>query len=586
MALFSFKEESIMNEENKNLEEFFDEEDNANEMNDFGRETKSWPLTVITVVILAILALIIGGITYLSTANRLEKNKKETIDEMYQVEAECMENADQISGEMIDELNSIKDYLTSVEESISANESLLSEYSETSENGYSELSVTYKDSTQKIGNDFSQMNSQIKTTKENIETLIKELEGKGSTNQNELKTQYNTIKESITTIDKEFSDSHEKINDLIKELSSKEDSNSKELASKLKTMESSLSKIETENMSQIKDTLTDMEDKYTKLISDLEALVNADFDELDQTINNKFDSLSLSFTQGNDSTKEELDKINENIQLVFQFVSDGKELIASAITDKGIAQNRDAIFSVLANGISIIGTDVANVESEKMLEGTRVYDGLNNSYVDGSMPDRGAQEDFVPSGIDQRTYESGYYPNSWTVDTSNAYNRGYTDGKADVPNAHISYIYHEHKLSDGTVVSADYISDHEDGCICQPVYNIHHHSGSPTYGGGCYSVRHEEEVDEHCGGSATTDWGVGYGEYWYCNKCGARMDGNYGQCEQVVGHHTEVYYTLGCGKAEGGNDGINHYRCGCGKKDYATAGEDADIVSATIVYED
>lgn len=585
MALFSFKEESIMNEENKNLEEFFDEEDNANEMNDFGRETKSWPLTVITVVILAILALIIGGITYLSTANRLEKNKKETIDEMYQVEAECMENADQISGEMIDELNSIKDYLTSVEESISANESLLSEYSETSENGYSELSVTYKDSTQKIGNDFSQMNSQIKTTKENIETLIKELEGKGSTNQNELKTLYNTIKESITTIDKEFSDSHEKINDLIKELSSKEDSNSKELASKLKTMESSLSKIETENMSQIKDTLTDMEDKYTKLISDLEALVNADFDELDQTINNKFDSLSLSFTQGNDSTKEELDKINENIQLVFQFVSDGKELIASAITDKGIAQNRDAIFSVLANGISIIGTDVANVESEKMLEGTRVYDGLNNTYVDGSMPEREHQEDFVPSGIEQRTYESGYYPNSWTVDTSNAYNRGYTDGKADVPNAHISYIYHEHKLGDGTVVSADYTSDHADGCICQPVYNIHHHSGSPAYGGGCYSVRHEEEVDEHCGGSATTDWGVGYGEYWYCNKCGARMDGNYGQCEQVTGHHTEVYYTLGCGKAEGGNDGIDHYRCGCGKTDYATAGEDATIHEATIVFD-
>jgi len=575
-----------MNEDNNRLEDFFDEEETVNEVNDFGKTNTLRPTVIAGIMsgIIIVLAAAIIGLTHLS--DKMEKSKKDTIDEMYQIETECLENADQISGEMIDELNSIKDYLTSVEESIAANESLLSEYSQSGENGYSELSVSYKDSTQKIGNDFNQMNSQIKTTKENIETLIKELEGKGNTNQSELKNQYNTIKESITTIDKEFSNSHEKINDLIKELSSKEDSNSKELASKLKTMESSLSKIENENMSQIKDTLTDMEDKYTELINDLEALMNADFDELDQTINNKFDSLSLSFTQGNDSTKEELDKINESIQLVFQFVSDGKELIASAITDKGITQNKDAIFSVLANGISIIGTDVANVESEKMLEGTRVYDGLNNTYVDGSMPERDHQEDFVPSGIEQRTYESGYYPNSWTVDTSNAYNRGYTDGKADVPNANISYLYHEHKLDDGTVVSADYTSDHADGCICQPVYNIHHHSGSSTYGGGCYTVRHEEQVDEHCGGSATTDWGVGYGEYWYCNKCGARMDGNYGQCEQVVGHHTEVYYTLGCGKAEGGNDGINHYRCGCGKKDYATAGEDADIASATIVYED
>ena len=570
------------------LDEFFDEEETVNEVNDFGKETKAWPLTVITVIILAIIALLAGAITYISTASRLEKNKKETIDEMYQVEAECMENADQISEEMIDELTQIKDYLTSVEESIATNESLLSEYSESSENGYSELSVTYKDSTQKIGNDFNQMNSQIKTTKENIETLIKELEGKGNTNQNELKTQYNTIKESITEIDKEFSSSHDKINDLIKELSSKEDSNSKELASKLKTMESGLTKVENENMSQIRDRLTDMEDKYTELLSDLEALMNADFDELDQTINNKFDSLNLSFTQGNDSTKEELDKINENLQLVFQFVSDGKELIASATTDKGIESNKDAIFSVLANGISLIGTDVVNVEPERILEGTRVYDGINNTYVDGSMPDRGAQEDFVPSGIEQRTYEAGYYPNSWTVDTSNAYNRGYTDGKADVPNARISYVYHEHKLDDGTVMDKDTHLDHADGCFNQPVYRVHHHSGSSSYGGGCYTIRHEEEVDEHCGGSATTDWGVGYGEYWYCNKCGARMDGNYGQCEQVVGHHTEVYYTLGCGKSDGGryaSEGVEYYQCGCGKIDYATAGENATIQEATIVYD-
>ena len=74
-----------------------------------------------------------------------------------------------------------------------------------------------------------------------------------------------------------------------------------------------------------------------------------------------------------------------SFQLVFQFVSDGKELIASAITDKGIAQNKDAIFSVLANGISIIGTDVANVESEKMLEGTVKAGGkLTCDFKDGS----------------------------------------------------------------------------------------------------------------------------------------------------------------------------------------------------------
>ena len=65
---------------NNRLDEFFDEEETVNEVNDFGKETKAWPLTVITVIILAIIALLAGAITYISTASRLEKNKKETID--------------------------------------------------------------------------------------------------------------------------------------------------------------------------------------------------------------------------------------------------------------------------------------------------------------------------------------------------------------------------------------------------------------------------------------------------------------------------------------------------------------------------
>ena len=429
--------------------------------------------------------------------------------------------------------------------------------------------------------------------------------------------QFEAIKTSINSIDEKFSASHAQIITLINELKEQSGEENQTLIDMLTKMEGDLSGIEEESLSDINDKLSGIEDKYSELLTSLENLFNTDlsklnssinskydelnenvsnkydevnetvnnrYDEINENVNNRFDSLSLSFTTGAEDTKEELKEIKETLQLVFQLVSDGKQVIASAVTDKGVITLKDAKFITLANNIALIGTNVYNVEPEFILKGTKVYNGLTNSYVEGTMPDRGYQEDFNPAGIEQRTYESGYYPNSWTVDTTNAYNKGYEDAKADVPNASVSYEYHVHKLSDGTVVSADYTSDHADGCICEPVYNVHHHTGSPIYGGGCYTVRHEEEEDVYCGGHPTTDWGVGYGDYWYCDKCGAEM-GSSGTCDRVVGHTKHVYYTLGCGKAEGGNEDIDHYKCGCGKTDYATAGENAMIEKAIIIYD-
>ena len=737
-----------MNEDNNKLEDLLDEE--PNDINDFGKVRPLNPIAIAIIIVLIIIGGIAAFLDYSYMTDKIDSSKQDTIDEMYVIESECLENADQISKEMTDELNSIKDYLTGIEEAISDNESLLSEYSK--DNGYSELSVTYKNSTEKINNEFNEISGQIKNTKESIEklirdlektdnsntqiireladkldddsdsesieklinelkklekndtdsleSLIKELSSKENTNsetleklireikntdsdntdtikelisqiktenessdkeikelinsldssriedlktlrelisqletnnsadsetvkeliesleekeslrQAELKEEFEKIKGSISLIDEKFSSSHAQIIALINELKDKSSEDNKKLLEMLTKMDGELTGIEDDSLSQINDKLSGMEDKYSELLVSLENLFSTDlnkissninskydelnenvtngYDQINENVNNRFDSLSVSFTSGSEDVKKDLKEIKETLQLVFQSVSDGKKLIASAITDKLVDSSKDASFANLACNIALIGTDVLNVEPSRILSGTRVYDGLTDSYVDGTMPDRGYQEDFNPDGIAQKTYESGYYPNSWTVDTTNAYNKGYTDAKADVPNAHVSFTYHEHKLSDGTVKDADYTCDHADGCFCEPVYNIHHHTGSPDYGGGCYSVRHEEEEDVYCGGHPTTDWGVGYGEYYYCDRCGAQM-GSSGTCDRVVGHTTHVYYTLGCGKSEGvgsESDGVAYYRLGCGKSDFATAGEDATISSATIVYED
>lgn len=480
--------------------------------------------------------------------------------------------------------------------------------------------------------------------KETITSLIKELETKESARQEELKKEFEDVKASIKSIDTKFSKSHEEIKQLINDLSEQSDEETKELLNTLEIMENGLTELENNNLTQINDKLVNMESMYSELMSNLEIIMEQDFnklnetisnkydelnstvtnkyDELNSTVNNKFDSLSISFESGNEDVIEELSKINSNIEKVFQYVSDGKRLIASAITDKGIGSSQDAEFAKFASLITMIGSDVIDLNSSRILEGTRVYDGKNNVYVDGTMPNRGAQEDFNPSGIAQKTYESGYYPSSWTVDTTNAYNKGYSDGKADVPNAKISYIYHEHKLNDGTVKEASYKSSTKDGCFSKEIYHehtgdatngggcyttpvYHKHSGSSTSGGGCYTVAHTGTKQEGCSGGAYCSQGPfgpdTSGQVYYvatCPVCLAHLSvynsPGYASCpnSKTVSY---TYYTTGCGKSEstivGYNPGcglagtVDHYELGCGKTDYATAGEDATIASATIVYE-
>lgn len=52
-----------------------------------------------------------------------------------------------------------------------------------------------------------------------------------------------------------------------------------------------------------------------------------------------------------------IDQLNDNVSNLFQSVSDGKELVAEAITDKGVATSANDSFSTMANNIEQIDTN-------------------------------------------------------------------------------------------------------------------------------------------------------------------------------------------------------------------------------------
>ena len=90
-------------------------------------------------------------------------------------------------------------------------------------------------------------------------------------------------------------------------------------------------------------------------------------------------------------------------------VSDGKSLVASAITDKGVTTAQDATFSQMATNIGMIETGVdtsdATASSNDVLYSKTAYGA--SGKITGSIPSKGAQT-FTP-GTSAQTISSGQY---------------------------------------------------------------------------------------------------------------------------------------------------------------------------------
>lgn len=126
------------------------------------------------------------------------------------------------------------------------------------------------------------------------------------------------------------------------------------------------------------------------------------------------------------SKQEKWDGYEARIAEVFQRVSNGKRLVASAITDRGVDTAADAEFQVMADNIRNILQSSGNASPAQVLSGY-IFSNAENIGISGTMPNKGAITASLNAG-GSYTIPAGYHNGSGKV-TANSL-AGQTAGTA------------------------------------------------------------------------------------------------------------------------------------------------------------
>ncbi len=218
----------------------------------------------------------------------------------------------------------------------------------------------------------------------------------------------------------------------------------------------------------------------------------------------------------------DLSALERRVEECFQSVSNGKMLIASTLTGKGVETEATATFETLNNNIELLDNTVGTATADNISLNKVAW--VNHEKITGN-----------------------------GADVNEAYRQGYLEGyEAVQTNAKIVYKYHSH-------------------------------SGNPVTGGGCYTIPVYHEHDDSCynictittsachGGGSSDSWGVRCPVTVTHSQCGApetqstryhRNSDNGGSHEgpsttthrgtlKCTKEGAIVGYKLGCGKAEG-----------------------------------
>ena len=250
------------------------------------------------------------------------------------------------------------------------------------------------------------LHEQIAAASTSISDLLLLMEENDVERQEEIKAAFAAVGDSLEQIKEDYGNAHTEIQNLIKKVQETQTANHEETLSVLTVMESNMEETSMENLNQITNSLQEMENNFSASISSMQNEMTENFTTLNQGVNqsiseynssmleefrqlnnnivNQYNDLSSTVNNYDSNQQANFDNlinaIDQRLQSVFQSVSDGKRLLASALLTKGVSCAEDATFREIYEAIlNIKQTLVIGVDK---LPGTIEYE--YHYHTDGS----------------------------------------------------------------------------------------------------------------------------------------------------------------------------------------------------------
>ncbi|MDE5699342.1 MAG: hypothetical protein K2I96_18365 [Lachnospiraceae bacterium] len=291
----------------------------------------------------------------------------------------------------------------------------------------SQLDQEYGGLMEKMGT----LHDQITSTRKDISGLVEMIEESGEERQEEIRKAFAAVTASLAQIRADYADARQEISILIRTLEETENANHAETLAVLSAMESSMAESSLKNLENITASVQGMEQNFSatissmqgemeqgfsgmgselsQLLSEYNAAMMEQFDRLDRRIADSgqdsfaltagmreetaryFSELESRLAEQSDrldqgiaecnkllnemadrhDVEDRLDQLYEELQQVFQYVSDGKSRLASALLTKGISIREDASFDEIYRAVLDIrqenstgdGTGTGNLEN-------------------------------------------------------------------------------------------------------------------------------------------------------------------------------------------------------------------------------
>lgn len=451
------------------------------------------------------------------------------------------------------------------------------------ENSFSNLDLRLDEDIAALMACFDTLHKQIADAELSISTLLDLMEQNSAERQGEINAAFASLNATMEQIQSDYGNAHMQIQQLIEKLQETENSNHKETLSTLAIMESNMTEHSLETFNRITNSLqtmgeslsssiNSMQDEFSQSFSNFNTEIsgsmtdqinrlNTDianqYQSLNSTITNQYQSLSTTVNNYDNSQQEALnnmlDMLNQKLQQVFQYVSNGKKLLASALLTKNVTIKEDATFNEIYNAILSIPQKIAIGVQE--IPGTVTYD--YHYHLNGSGNATHTESEAIKGGC--------YTMPVYHVHTGDSRNGG---GCYTIP------ITHSHTESCYTVtktvrrVTAKWFTGEGTGhACCKSGYG--QNWARYTY------------VDEIYVNNELVSSVAGEGDLGYC--CGICFERT--AAEKAF---TSTATDITCGYSEG----VNGYNTGCGKNSHTiesyTPGcglVDGQIIAAHIVYE-